>query len=125
MPTKKPQVGRPASLRAFSLSRTLPPLRMPRSAAPLPPARPRPQVARPPALVAPAFGCSRCSHPNDDHPVLYACDKYPYAESPLQICGCVTDVVVDVCPSCGHKARSHKPRRRCRNDGCHCWGFQE
>jgi len=125
MPTRKPQVGRPASVSAFSLSRTLPPLRLPRSAAPLSPARPRPNVARPPATAPVIVACGRCKHGTEAHPTLYACDKYPYQDRPLQLCGCVRDSVEDVCSGCGHKGRRHKARRRCRFDGCNCWGFQE
>src|SRR5258708_1717393 len=139
MPPRKPQVGRPPSVSRVSLSSRLPPLRLPRSSAPLAPTRPHPQVARPqkPTSAAPpprgalpgrsvvdAVGCSRCRHAEGDHPVRYACDKYPHPD-PLQLCGCETETLVEVCPSCSHKARSHKPRHRCRVEGCGCWAYQE
>jgi hypothetical protein len=43
---RKPQVGKPASVSAFSLSRKLPPLKLPRSSAPQV-ARPHPRVGTP------------------------------------------------------------------------------
>lgn len=72
--------------------------------------------------------CARCGHGEAEHPVRYACDKYPHPD-PLQICGCESEHLEDPCPSCGHTARHHKPRHRCRAAGegqaCHCWAFAE
>jgi hypothetical protein len=151
---RKPIVAKPRmATTAFSLSRTLPKLTLPRSAAVVP-ARPRPNVGRPgkitslaqpsipsqppPQSVPPAPGshpgpagvprqegaCVRCGHREDDHPVRYVCDKYPHPD-PLQICGCESEHLDEVCAVCGHKGRWHKPRHRCRRDGCYCWAFDE
>jgi len=132
-------------MNAFSLSRRLPKLALPRSAATVSVSRPRPQVGRPgnpapmplpampvPTSVPPAAGrtapavaaaCSRCGHSEADHPIRYACDKYPHPD-PLQICGCEVEEVGNPCPQCGHSGRHHKPRHRClHGDGCHCWAY--
>ena len=139
---RKPVFGKPrAASGAFSLSRKLPRLRMPLSAAETPVARPRLQVGRPgtpavPAPRAPISGgavpaagellCVRCQHGESEHPIRYVCDKYPHPD-PLQICGCESEHLDDPCAACGHTARHHKPRHRCRALGgdCHCWGFTD
>jgi hypothetical protein len=137
MATRKPRVGKPGSLSGFSLSRTLPPLRLPRSSSLHVKPRPRPQIGRPlpgqvsspsttlppTAVAADLTGCHRCHHSEEQHPVRYVCDKYPHPD-PLQLCGCERETLDEVCPGCGHKGRSHKPRHRCRAEGCHCWGFE-
>ena len=126
---RKPNFGKPRSaVRAFSLSSRLPRLKAPLSAAHIAVARPRPVVGRPGGPTAPppthdlADGCHRCGHGRADHPVRYVCDKYPHPD-PLKICGCELDRVDDPCASCGHKARSHKPRHRCKAAGCRCWAY--
>ncbi|HWS72467.1 MAG TPA: hypothetical protein VN605_10150 [Thermoanaerobaculia bacterium] len=152
---RKPVVAKPrTATTAFSLSRTLPKLTLPRSAAVVP-SRPRPNVGRPgktvstaqasiraqqpptslppapsatlpeprPILAPDDAACIRCFHGESEHPVRYVCDKYPHPD-PLQICGCETAHLEELCSTCGHKARWHKPRHRCRNAGCHCWAFE-
>jgi len=121
---RKPNVAKPRSAAAaFSLSRTLPKLRLPLSSAARPSAsRPRPNVGRPAVTVQEPL-CKRCGHGESQHPVRYACDKYPHPD-PLQLCGCESDHLEDICSSCGHKARSHKARHRCRDRACKCWAFQ-
>jgi len=100
-----------------------PKLRLPLSSAARPSApRPRPNVGRPAVTVQEPL-CKRCGHGESQHPVRYACDKYPHPD-PLQLCGCESDHLEDVCSSCGHKARSHKARHRCRDRACKCWAFQ-
>jgi hypothetical protein len=180
---RKPVVAKPrTATTVFSLSRTLPRLSLPRSAAAVVPSRPRPNVGRPgktvsaaqpsipsqqppssmpAAQVSPAaqpreeprashaaqasqdqqaspaataeirpvlapgdLACARCFHGESDHPVRYVCDKYPHPD-PLQICGCESPNLEEVCSTCGHKARWHKPRHRCRDAGCHCWAFEQ
>jgi hypothetical protein len=122
---RKPNFGKPRSaVRTFSLSGRLPRLKAPLSAARVPVTRPRPAVGRPGQPLPPpasADSCKRCGHSVDDHPLRYACDKYPHPD-PLQICGCEIEQLDDPCPRCGHKARSHKTRHRCRS--CRCWGFE-
>lgn len=118
------------------MSRSLPRLQRPLSAADMTVVRPRPQVGRPPSLPgmshAPVpqgdgqaevdvLACARCGHHEELHPVRYVCDKYPHPD-PLQICGCEAGEREEVCSTCGHKARSHKPRHRCR--ACSCWSFE-
>jgi hypothetical protein len=141
---RKPLVGKPRSAAAaFSLSRKLPKLKMPLSAATVSVPRPRPQVGRPgaPVIAGPASAphevareiaqspdgdalCTRCGHGESEHPVRYVCDKYPYPD-PLQICGCEAATLDDPCPHCGHSARRHKPRHRCRaGASCSCWAFE-
>lgn len=127
MSMRKPTVGKPRSaVRAFSLSSRLPRLKAPLSAARVPVSRPRPVVGRPGQPAAPPplspDDCRRCGHGSADHPVRYACDKYPHPD-PLQICGCELEQLDDPCPRCGHKGRSHKPRVRCKARDCRCWGF--
>ena len=128
---RKPNFGKPRSaVRAFSLSSRLPRLQAPLSAARVPVSRLRPDVGRPgqsaPAAAAPVETskdrCKRCGHGSADHPVRYACDKYPHPD-PLQICGCEVEHVEELCARCGHKGRSHKARQRCKAAACHCWGF--
>ena len=130
---RKPTFGKPRPpSAAFSLSRTLPRLQLPLSAAGRSVPRPHPVVGRPGhAAAAPALpqplepgeaACHRCGHGELHHPTRYVCDKYPHPD-PLQICGCEAEHVEEVCSSCGHKARSHKARHRCRANGCLCWGF--
>jgi hypothetical protein len=158
---RKPVVAKPRTAATFfSLSRKLPKLKLPRSAAAAVPDRPRPNVGRPgrtttatqpsipvqppPSSVPPVIAaaastdastgaptlpsgdaaCARCSHGEADHPVRYVCDKYPHPD-PLQICGCESPHLEEVCSLCGHKARWHKPRHRCRTEGCHCWAFEQ
>ena len=150
---RKPTFGKQRSASgAFSLSRRLPRLSLPHSAATVPVTRPKPQVGRPgnpvrpalppsalppstvpqaspasPVRSLPAAGpvCSRCGHVESDHPLRYACDKYPHPD-PLQICGCEAESPANPCPHCGHSGRRHKPRHRClHGDGCHCWGYAE
>ncbi|HEV7922829.1 MAG TPA: hypothetical protein VGR02_18745 [Thermoanaerobaculia bacterium] len=141
---RKPSFGKPrAASGGFSLSRKLPRLRMPLSAAEVPAQRPRPQMGKPgvpapaprppkggaPPTTAPQAGeaaCARCGHGESGHPVRYVCDKYPHPD-PLQICGCESEHLDDPCTTCGHTARHHKPRHRCRaaGDACHCWGFTD
>lgn len=116
----------------FSLSRKLPRLKQPLSAATTALPRPRPTVGKPgapverktppPAQVGPG-ACHRCGHPESLHPIRFICDKYPHPD-PLQICGCETTTLTDPCPDCGHSARRHKPRHSCRaGNGCGCWAF--
>jgi len=129
MSMRKPSLGKPRSaVRAFSLSSRLPRLKAPLSAARVPLSRPRPVVGRPgqPLVPAPvvAGGCRRCGHGQGEHPVRYVCDKYPHPD-PLQICGCEIEQRDDPCPRCGHKARSHKARARCKAPDCRCWGFDD
>jgi hypothetical protein len=82
-----------------------------------------PEEARP--VLAPGdAACARCFHGESEHPVRYVCDKYPHPD-PLQICGCESPHLEEVCETCGHKARWHKPRHRCRNRDCHCWAFEQ
>jgi len=126
---RKPSFGKPRSAAAvFSLSRKLPHLKAPLGAASIAVQRPRPQVGRPGSpLPAPDAGqsrCGRCAHPESFHPLRYICDKYPHPD-PLQICGCETSQpALDPCPTCGHSARRHKPRKTCRaGDGCGCWAY--
>ena len=132
---RKPSFGKPRSAAAmFSLSRKLPRLKQPLSAASIPVSRPKPQIGKPSA-PAPAErktpppqkavgSCERCGHPESFHPVRYVCDKYPHPD-PLQICGCETASVADPCPNCGHSARRHKARHSCRaGAGCGCWAFE-
>jgi hypothetical protein len=131
---RKPAFGKPRSASAmFSLSRKLPRLKQPLSAAAIPLSRPKPIVGKPgapmeqrtppPSLPRYAVGCHRCGHPQSQHPVRYICDKYPHP-NPLQICGCEIDTLADPCPNCGHSARRHKSRHSCRaGDGCGCWAF--
>jgi|SRR5207253_2703981 len=155
---RKPLVAKPrTALTAFSLSRTLPKLSLPRSAAAAVPSRPRPNVGRPgktvstaqpsirvqqppsslpppsssatpseprPILAPGDAACGRCFHGESEHPVRYVCDKYPHPD-PLQICGCEAEHLDEVCSTCGHKARWHKPRHRCRSARCHCWAFEQ
>ena len=66
--------------------------------------------------------CGRCGHGQDSHPVRYVCDKYPHPD-PLQICGCEAASISETCAACGHTARHHKPRHRCRDAACSCWGY--
>ena len=125
---RKPSFGKPRSaVRSVSLSSRLPRLQAPLSAARVPAPRPKPVVGRPGTPVAEgrklsADDCHRCGHPRDDHPVRYACDKYPHPD-PLQICGCEVDHVDDPCTHCGHRGRRHKLRHRCRAADCRCWAF--
>lgn len=76
-----------------------------------------------PVTMADIVRCSRCAHSEEKHSIRYVCDKYPHPD-PLKICGCERETLDEICPSCGHKGRSHKPRHRCRSAGCHCWAFQ-
>ncbi|HEY4641328.1 MAG TPA: hypothetical protein VII75_08285 [Thermoanaerobaculia bacterium] len=130
---RKPVFGKPRSAAAaFSLSRKLPRLKAPLSAATIAVARPHPTVGKPgapvehrtpPPLPARVIGCQRCGHPQSLHPTRYVCDKYPHPD-PLQICGCETEILAEPCPSCGHSARRHKVRHSCRaGDGCGCWAY--
>jgi len=130
---RKPVFGKPrSSAAAFSLSRKLPRLKAPLSAASIPVERPKPIVGKPGAPVverqtapvpARVQGCQRCGHAESQHPTRYICDKYPHPD-PLQICGCETDTLTDPCPNCGHSARRHKARHSCRaGDGCGCWAY--
>jgi hypothetical protein len=137
---RKPVVGKPRSANAgtFSLSRKLPRLRAPLSAAAIPVSRPHPTVGRPGGVVSLAphtrveapvpadvreGACRRCGHDEEDHPVRYVCDKYPHPD-PLQICGCERETLDELCVTCGHKGRHHKPRHRCRvGAACGCWGY--
>ena len=139
---RKPSVSKPRPPRtSISLSRKLPPLSLSATASPASP-RPRPQVGRPgraslaslssqnvslpPTQARPnpdEATCNRCYHGESLHPVRYVCDKYPHAD-PLQICGCESETLDEICHLCGHKARWHKARHRCRSGGCHCWGFE-
>jgi hypothetical protein len=141
---RKPIVSKPRSAAAaFTLSRRLPALRLPTSAAAGLAARPKPSVGRPgralfgalasapggaPASTAqpvPYPGenqCHRCGHDESHHPTLYVCDKYPHPD-PLQICGCEAERLDERCAQCGHSGRRHKPRHRCKAPQCHCWGY--
>ena len=141
---RKPTFGKQRSAtRAFSLSGRLPKLSLPRSAATGSVSRPRPQVGKPGAPLRPALPpttlpstvpqaqsaaeaiCGRCGHAESDHPVRYACDKYPHPD-PLQLCGCEAETLGNPCPHCGHSGRHHKPRHRClHGEGCHCWGYTD
>jgi hypothetical protein len=83
------------------------------------------------SAAAPAPGieerCSRCGHDEALHPVRYVCDKYPFQDDPLRICGCESETLDAPCLTCGHRARWHKPRHRCRcmePERCLCWGFE-
>jgi len=129
---KKPMLGKPRSASAmFSLSRKLPKLKQPLSAAASSLPRPKPVIGKPGAPVErktppPASinvaRCQRCGHAEPQHPLRFVCDKYPHPD-PLQLCGCEVEQVGDVCARCGHKARSHKARHRCKAADCRCWGF--
>lgn len=133
---RKPNFGKPRSaVGAFTLSARLPRLKAPLSAARVPVSRPRPVVGKPgqpagggagggvaAAMPLAADACRRCGHGGGEHPVRWVCDKYPHPD-PFQICGCEVEHVGETCAQCGHKARSHKARRRCKGDGCRCWGF--
>lgn len=153
---RKPTVAKPRTAATFfSLSRILPKLKLPRSAAAIVGGRPRPNVGRPgktnsgahsaarlqppssltpspyipspePRIVLPNgdLACTRCMHGENEHPVRYVCDKYPHPD-PLQICGCESAHLEEICSLCGHKARWHKPRHRCRSAECHCWAFEQ
>ncbi|MEA2571463.1 MAG: hypothetical protein QOI24_3464 [Acidobacteriota bacterium] len=144
MEMRKPFVSKPRSASAaFTLSRRLPPLRLPAGSVSGSGARPKPQVGRPGRAIfgalssapggAPASTanptpypgedqCQRCGHDEELHPVRYVCDKYPHPD-PLQICGCESETLDELCHHCGHKARWHKPRHRCKAAACNCWGF--
>jgi len=129
---RKPNVSRPRSAAAaFSLSRKLPKLRLPASAAARTAPRLKPQVGRPAhgtSIAMPTASathepvCNRCEHGESQHPVRYVCDKYPHPD-PLRICGCESEHLEEICSKCGHKARRHKARHRCRAADCRCWGF--
>jgi len=116
----------------FSLSRKLPRLKQPLSAASIPVSRPRPTIGKPgapverktpPPSTATVLPCHRCGHSESQHPTRFICDKYPHPD-PLQICGCEMATLSDPCPACGHSARRHKARHSCRaGDGCGCWAF--
>lgn len=129
-----PRIGKPAIGEHGPLPSMSAP---PRPAAPVPTAAPPPAppesvlVSEPaPSVAAPlpppqeADVCTRCGHGEELHPVRYVCDRYPHAD-PLQICGCESESLEQECPTCGHKARAHKPRHRCRFGGCHCWGYEQ
>jgi hypothetical protein len=133
---RKPNFGKPRSASgAFSLSRKLPKLKQPLSAASSATPRARPAVGKPGApverrtppptsLPAGVATCHRCGHPESKHPLRFVCDKYPHPD-PLRICGCETATIADPCPNCGHSARRHKSRHSCRaGDGCGCWAFE-
>jgi hypothetical protein len=146
MQMRKPAISKPRSASAaFTLSRRLPPLRLPSAPSAGLPAvpRPKPQVGRPGRALfgalssapggAPAStanpnpypmenGCHRCGHDEEQHPVRYVCDKYPHPD-PLQICGCEAERLDPICQQCGHKGRWHKPRHRCNAPSCRCWGY--
>jgi len=143
---RKPFVSKPRSASApFTLSRRLPALKLP-TAPVSAQQRPHPRYGRPgralfSALAAAPGGapastanpnpypnreegaCQRCSHAEDQHPVRYVCDKYPHPD-PLQICGCESEHLDEICSQCGHKARWHKPRHRCKAPSCGCWGYE-
>jgi len=124
---RKPNVAKPRSAAAaFSLSRTLPRLKLPLGAAARSAPRPYPVIGKPAppaAQVNPADPlCHRCSHGQSQHPVRYVCDKYPHPD-PLKICGCESERLEDVCSQCGHTSRRHKARHRCREGACKCWAF--
>lgn len=133
---RKPNVAKPRTASAaFSLSRKLPRLNLPNSAPPPSRPMPRPTVGKPGRTVvepvepvsaaAEADACTRCGHGEAFHPVRYVCDKYPHPD-PLQICGCESETLDEVCGHCGHSARAHKPRHRCRiGPSCLCWGYQQ
>jgi hypothetical protein len=144
MQMRKPFVSKPRSAAAaFTLSRRLPPLRLPAGSVSGSGARPKPQIGRPGRAIfgalssapggAPASTanpnpypgedqCQRCGHDEELHPVRYVCDKYPHPD-PLQICGCESETLDELCHHCGHKGHWHKPRHRCKAATCNCWGF--